>query len=452
MARTYRPRMLLRLSVPVPRGSAFELITYDLPIIKARHLRDDHNHADQLSTTVDWVDAGVDPRWIAGATCEFYLGDASETGEWEPDETNIRFVGRMVKPARRVKGDSLQVDLEFHDYTSFFLLAKQYATAGVPLYSETLGEAWIRICEHTPGAEPLADNIELRGLSTFPLIGSAVAERFRKRGTLHVKPNSDAWAIWQQCVGMMGLVSFFELDTCIVTTATDLYTGGDPPRVVWGRDLLDFSEERNNDRHMKGVGITSFDPITGKTLESLYNPLLANKKKVKPAAKRRTKASTIDDSKEFDIFAFHGITKQAALDALVRRVYEERSRQELEGTLETVEMALETASGKSFDLLALGSGDTIEVKFLGDEDATFVKSFSSQSDRVSYLLERGYTEPVAQIIAGNVDALTAKSSLFYVKSVTSELESNSDGGGSFRVEISYCNKIDPGGGAAPLGE
>jgi hypothetical protein len=447
MSHLYRPRQLLRLSVPVPRGDDIELITYDLPVIRARHVRNDHNHADELSVTVDWVDAGVDPRWIAGATCEYYLDDANEAGDLEPSADNVRFVGRMVKPSRRMKGDSLQVDLEFHDYTSFFLLAKPFASDGVPLYAETLGEAWARICEHTPGAEPLAGNIELRGLDTFPQIGSAVAERFRKRGSLHVKPDGDAWSIWQQCVGMMGLISFFELDTCIVTTATDLYTAVDPPRLIYGRNILDFTEERNNDRQLKGVGITSFNPITGQTLEALYNPLAGNKKKIKPAAKRRRKPATVDDSKEYDVFSYPGLTEQAAVDAVARRVYEERSRQELEGTLTTVEMSIDTASGATFDLLLLGAGDTIEVKFLGDEDAAFVKSFTSRAERVQYLLDRGYSEPVAQIIAGNVDALTSKSSLFYVKSVTTELESSSDGSGSFRLEIAYCNKIDPKGGA-----
>ncbi len=49
------------------------------------------------------------------------------------------------------------------------------------------------------------------------------------------------------------------------------------------------------------------------------------------------------------MFAYSGITEQDALDALTKRVYEERSRQELEGTLATVEMSVLTASNRAFD-------------------------------------------------------------------------------------------------------
>ncbi len=54
---------------------------------------------------------------------------------------------------------------------------------------------------------------------------------------------------------------------------------------------------------------------------------------------------------------------------------------------------------------------------------------------------------MAAIIAANVDGLTDKSNLFYVKTSTIELEAN-DSGGSFRVSIDYMNKIDPKGGTA----
>lgn len=442
--------MILRLSVPLPKSDGgYELLTFDVPVQRARHVRNDHNHADELEVSVDWIDTGVDPRWIAGAICEFYMGQADARGEWSPTADDLRFVGRMVKPARSGRGDTLTVELLFHDYTSFFLLAKPYASEGVPYYDEDLEDAWIRICQNVPGVEQLADNLVLRGLDAAPVIGSAVAPRFRSKGQVPVKPDMDAWAIWQKCVGMMGLISFFELDQLIVTTATDYYSLTDPPRIVWGRDLLDFTEERNNDRTLKGVGITSFDPITGNTLESLYNPLIGNKRKLKPAAKTRKKPITVNEDKEYDIFAYPGITDQAALDALAKRVYEERARQELEGTLTTTEMSLLTSGGRAFDLLSLGAGDAIDVRFLDSDDAAFVKNFDSVEQRTRYLVNIGYQEPVARIIASNVDTMTTKSNLFHVKSVTTEMETNADGG-SFRVEVSYCNKIDPGagGGAA----
>jgi len=447
---TYRPRSLLRLTIPVPKGGDFEPVTYDVPVLSSRHVSNDHNHADTLTTTVDWLDAGVDPRWIAGGTCEFYAAHVPSGGEIEPSADNLRFVGRMVKPARSSKGDTLSVTLDFHDYTSFFLLAKPVATDGIPLFAETLEEAWRRLCDNVPGAWDLYDNIELRGLSSTPVLGSAVAPRFRGKGRLHVQPGADAWSIWQQAVGSVGLISYFDRDRLVITTAEDYYTAASPPRLVWGRNLLDFSEERNNDRALRGVGITSFDPIKGEAIEAIYNPLAATRQKLKAttgAKGKKKKGKPVNDAKDCDIFAVPGITDQEAALALAKRVYEERSRQELEGMAATADMTAEDASGDTFDLLALRSGDTLDVRFLDTDTATFLRTYVSAQDRVSYLVAHGYSEPVARIVAGNVDRVTDKSSLFYVKTATTTIESSADGG-SFRLEVAFANKIDPSGGTA----
>ena len=58
----------------------------------------------------------------------------------------------------------------------------------------------------------------------------------------------------------------------VVTTARDLYTASNPPQIVHGRNLFSFSERRNNDRTTKGVIVTSFDPVSGESLEAAFNP------------------------------------------------------------------------------------------------------------------------------------------------------------------------------------
>jgi hypothetical protein len=439
----FRPRALLRLAVVVHGQN--DPITFEVPVVRARHARNDHNHADTLEVTVDWADTGVDPRWIASAIGEYHLGTADERGSWEPSEFNRRFIGRLVEASRVGDGDAVRVEMTFHDYTSFFILAKPVASDAVPLYSDTLDQAWARLCETVPGAQDL-DELELRGLDSTPVIGDGVAARFKKRGALHIKPGIDAWALWQQTVGMAGLISFFDQDVCVVTTARDLYTSDSPPRILYGKNLLSFSEHRNNDRAAKGVIITSYDPIKGVSLEASFNPHAGNVKKV-GAKKKSRKARVIDVSKEYDVFAYPGVTEQTALDALCERVYFERARQELEGTVATGDMVAETSGGAMFDLLSLGSGDAIEIRFLGDEDVQFVKNFDTVQKRATYLERLGYTPQVAQIIAANVDSIGTRSNLFHVKSVTSTIESSgADGGGSFRLEIAYCNKIDPTAG------
>lgn len=444
--KTYRPRAALVLTVPLPKGGgSFEPYTYTVPVSRAQLTSNDHNHADTLTVTVDWLDAGTDPRWIAGATAEFYLGNAGAAGEWSPSERDLRFVGRMVKPSRRCEADKLSVELEFHDYTSFFLLAKPFATAGVPRFTDDLRQAWARICEHTPGAEELGDNIEFLGVEEVPVLGQAVVPRFRKAGKLQHSPQTDAWAIWQQAVGAAGLISYIELDQCVVTTALDYYTAAAPPRFVWGRNLLTFEEHRNGDFALKPVGITSFDPITGRTIEVIHDPL---QRTIKVGARKRKggKAPKVKtDLSQVEFFQFSGVTDEDALRRIAERVYEERSRQAMEGSLTTADMDAATADDQEMDLLELGAGDLIDVRFMDSDDAAFVREFPSVERRVAYLVGRGYTESVARVIANNVDFMTNLSSQFYVKSVETEIDLSGDG--SFKLTVNYINKIDPRTGA-----
>ncbi len=139
------------------------------------------------------------------------------------------------------------------------------------------------------------------------------------------------------------------------------------------------------------------------------------------------------------MFPYTGITDQATLDGLARRIWEERSRQELEGQLSTVEMLVDDMSGDSFDLLTLGPGDAIRVEF-EQEDKEALRQIPTVEGRIAYLTSRGYSDGVAELIAKDADAFTAAPPEFCVKRVTVDLQADAEGG-SFDVQINYCNRI-----------
>ncbi len=439
----YRPRVTAKLAVPLKTsaGDYSQVIEFPVRVQSCRLTYNDHNHADTANLVLDWQDAGTDPRYISGATVQVYIGEADDLDAWEPSKDDLRFVGRMSKPTRHAGEDEpMSVECEFLDYTSFFLLSKPFATDGIPGYDQTLDQAWARICENTPGAEPLAQSIEFYGISQIPKIGDAVAPRFRKLKKVAVNSGADAWAIWQQCVGMCGLISFIDQDKCHVMTATDYYTAVDPPVLVWGRNISAITEERNNDFDRKGIGLTSFDPETGKTLEALWPPIGDQKVKGKRVAASKSKdEAALRQSEKRDYFSYPAITDPDRLLELAKRVYEERARQEMTGTVRTSEMRLETVSGAEFDLLRLRSGDVLRIEF-DSEDRQTIANMPSEQDRVDYLVGRGYTQEIATIMARNVSDLTELDATFYVKSVTAEIESDEDGG-SFTVEVQYANRI-----------
>jgi hypothetical protein len=365
-----------------------------------------------------------------------------------PDQSTLRFIGTLVR-ARRIarEGEGFTVELEFHDYTSFFLRAK-LPPEGVPDYSQSLGDAWARICDFTGYLDPggsskivstvsaLRDQLTPVGQLAYgnlPSLGSAAAPRFARLGArVPVKPNADAWAVWQQCVGMCGLISYIRKDECIVALAQDYYSDTNPPRLVWGRNVLEMSESRNADMASKGVGVTSFDPLTNRTLESFYPPLGS-------AAQKRAVSSGGAQSQHYEMFPYTGITDQATLDGLARRIWEERSRQELEGQLTTAEMFSDTVSGDTFDLLTLGPGDALRVEF-EEKDKEALRSIPTVEARIAYLTARGYADGVAELIAKDADAFAGAPPEFCVKRVTADLQTDGESG-SFELQVSYCNRV-----------
>jgi hypothetical protein len=376
------------------------------------------------------------------------LGSANERGNWTPGQDTLRFLGTLVRAQRVARqGEGFVVELEFQDYTSFFLRAK-LPPEGIPDYSQSLQDAWARICDNTGYLEPNGSSNIISTVSALrdrltpvgqlaetglPSLSSAAAPRFARLGArVPTKPNADAWAIWQQCVGMCGLISFIRKDQCIVTLAQDYYSDKNPPRLVWGRNILEMSEARSADLAGKGVGVTSFDPLTNRTLEAFYPPLGT-------AAGKRALSSGGAISDHYEMFPYTGITDQATLEGLARRIWEERSRQELEGQLSTAEMFVDTMSGDSFDLLTLGPGDAVRVEF-EEKDKEALRSIPSVQGRIAYLTARGYADGVAELIAKDADAIAGAPPEFCVKRVTADLQTGEDGG-SFDLQINYANRI-----------
>jgi hypothetical protein len=450
--------MAALLRVPV-MGSAHEkiaqaksndLVQFPIRVRRAWWESNDHQKADTLKLTAEWRDIGTDPRLLTSAIVEFYLGNANDYGDWTPSRDNLRFVGVLQRAQRTAReGEGFSVELEFVDYTTFFLKAK-LPQDGVPDYSQTLDDAWKRICDHTGYYDPdspkkvISSVAQLRGrlepLGALakkwpPTLGRASSSRFsRLAAKIPVKPEADAWAVWQQAVGMCGLISFIRKDTCCVVEAQDYYTDKNAPRLIWGRNILSMQESRNAELAGKGVAITSYDPITMTTLEAFYPPRGDERSKQKRAA---TDKGIPSEKHEF--LPYTGITDQKTLEALAYRVWEERSRQELEGQLTTAEMFTDTVTAESFDLLNLGSGDAIRVEFAEREKHELI-GMPSEHERVAYLVERGYSEGVATLMAKNVANFARLKPEFVVRRVTVDFQTEGTDG-SFEIQINYANRI-----------
>ncbi len=482
----YRPRVVAILTLPKnvanttfgskPADPSIRLVpneeveTIDLPIrVRNLHLTlNDHNHADMCTIEAEYLDIGLDPRILTSAIVRVFIGEFDDS---PPKKSDCKFVGIMTKPSRSGSDQGLTMTLEFLDYTTLFLEHRHYDPLEVPTLDMTLGEAWAQICDHvgptsdagefTPVTSILRNRIVFidetsietgeisESLSTVRL-GAGTTERYRSLGRVPLKsPDMDAWAVWQTCCNMLGLITYIKNDTCVVTTARDLYTSKNPPAFVWGRNIESIREERNSNIVKKGIGIRSYNALTNTTLEALY-PDDGDKRILKKQLAVKTKNGLSKPAKVVQdriFFNFPSVTDPTKLKDLAQRVWEEYSRQELEGTLTTWDLDLlgvgSKVEGKIFNILDLGPGDTIWIGF-DPESKTILPSLGSPSKQVQYLLDGGYSEEAAEYLVANLQNMTRWVPTFFVKKIELELTSD-ESGGNLKISINYLNKINESG-------
>jgi len=446
----YRPGVAVSLDVPVlgtreqrlAQARSDDLIHVPVRPYSVRLEQNDFNKADSCKVTCDWNDTALDPRMLDDAIMRVYIGDCDANGVFRPTVSNFRFVGHVRNVERKNDSDGPStLTLEALDYTSSFINRKPFPASGIPEYSLNLDEAWRKICSQVPAAKDfLSDRLVLVGLDAPPKLATAVAARFANLGKVPTHPKTDAWAVWQQCVGMLGLVSWIDRDICIVSTATNYYSETDPPRLIWGHNIKELSESRQARIAGVGVGVTSYDPISGKTLEAVFpppgDPRVAKKRL---SASTSTKKGVTADNEEREWFQYWGVTDPNALIKVAERIWEERSRQELCGRATTSEMNVTTVSGATFDLLALKAGDSVRVEF-EEEGRHLLAQLPTEGARQRYLMNKGYEEKQALLLARNARIFAQLDSTFFTKSVDTTIDLDADSI-SFEVTVEFINRI-----------
>lgn len=458
----YYPRMAARLYVPlwgskperVMQNATDSVVVLDPLVISARLEKNNFQQADELSLTLDWRDAGVDPRLLDSGTVEFFMADTDGSENWEyggSKRKDRRFKGVVTEVERSIGDSERVVTIKALDYTALLIESKPYPPQGVPKYSMALDEIWRLICNHAGGKDAegrwfqsckyLADKLVPVGFTSWPKLSEAVSGRL-SNGHVEVKQKSDAWAVWQYCVGLLGLISWIDQDEVKVSTATNYYTRNAAPVFTVGENVSSIRERRNCAFAGKAVAVLSYDPMTGKRLVATY----PTKEK---AVKKRSRAITgekIDSgmASEFDVFDYAGVTNQSVLEDIAKQVFAVRSRTELTGSLITSEMVLplSTSEPKMFNILDLAAGDDIIVnidKAVLDGISEFSDDMSI-GDRIAWLEQRGYSKDACSLLARNQQAIARLSNQYNVNRVVTSLSSEKDGG-SFEVEVEYCNKL-----------
>lgn len=458
MSTYYSPRARVRLIVPAfgsSRAQAAQIaqanIAQEIEVRPKRVevIHNDLHTADEATVSCDYDDSGIEPRLLRNSIIKIWIED----GEIDVDKDLPRFIGIVIDVNRRMNGESSpEVVLRAQDYTRIFLTTA-YPTDKIPSLNSTIRGAWDQLCDNTgwwdadqqkiistvselKGKQLLIKDPALEGV-TF---ADAVTGRVKSLGSLPVQNGAiKAWTVWQHIMLYLGAVSYIDGDKCVVTTTTEHYRNSQAAALVWGQNLIELSETLNPQVASVGMCLQSFDPLNGKMLEAFYPP--PGDPRIKTKRTRATKAQpasvnvyATENSTTYEYYEYHHVHDQKTLDDCCRRAYEERVRQELQGTLRTSEMFVEDSSGIVRDLLDLRAGNTIKV--VVDADILTSLGETPSDQRIAYMLSRGYSRNVAELIVGNIEALKTLDNFFHVKTNHVTLEE-----GNFEISLEFYNLI-----------
>lgn len=443
----------MKVELGIPRLTSRDVnVTITPDIIDAKWSKNSYLEADALTITFSWLDGGVDPRWLRNAVAFFWMWD--EHREEFNEQKHLRFKGVCVKASRKVSGESMTVDMTFHDYTTFFIHMKPFPNAGMPEYSDTLQDIWKKICDNTGPYIPATKKIDssvvaLRDNLVFAdsllqsrpellseTLGQLVPGRFHDIAKPTPKNRTDAWAVWNWCLTSLGLISYIDKEECIVIDGPSFFDESNAPSLLYGDNILEFDESVDSDISLKGVVVQSFNPLTGQTLEAFYpdpsdERIRVAKAKAKRAGKEAREVSANDTSAEWIPYSGNGITDPAALERLAELIYDQQHRQQIEGTLKTSDMTLFDREGRPVDILSLNSGDAIVVGIAKYDRESLLTL--SPGDRADFLVsQQGYLPEIASLIANNIELDNFNSQLFHVMSLEVELSAD-----KFEVEVKY---------------
>lgn len=427
---THYPRAWVQLSSTV--GSVRQVDTGIVPA-RASVTRRSHSQAGEATVEIHGSALPFDPRLVAGVFVQVYLASPDTVGvdvrraEW------LRFVGFAdeLEPKRDEKGPTVR--LKARDMSAVCRDFKPLPAAAHPRYDDTLETAINRILAATPGTrDPDGGEVRLslRSSALASMSLSSIAPRRTPSAPVQLARDATAWAAIEHVCGLLNVLVSVRLDEIVLRKPADVHGHNRAPVTdfVFGGEranLLEVAERKKFIRNRKGVRVVALAPRepTGR-VEGVYPPdaELLRDRRPSPRSRQGSTAAV-----ERDVFPGTGLYTAEACRDLAERIYRERSRQEVEGSLKCPIWDDAT--------LGLENGDRVTLSI--DPDlAAELQGTRSNDARVTLLVRRlGISREAAAALIETADQRTAT---WYVRDVTHEFDAD----GVCSTSVEFINLIE----------
>lgn len=281
--------------------------------------------------------------------------------------------------------------------------------------------------------------IENRTGAALPILSKVYSDLGEMSGTRNANKNETYWDVIQDIANKAALIIFIELDKLVITSPRVLTNPKEAVNFFYGHNIKSLSFERKIGR-MKGFNVR-VRSIIGKDVKVIDIPRQAKNLDIKgkdiEVVRQNKKGAKVEDKEvekaPFMSFSLSGITDENALIASGERIFEELSRQQIEGRFRTYEMQSFDNYRNIIDLTKIRNGAAVAIE-VSPMDMKEMTRVSTKEERAAYLMSRNYPSAAAVALAENFGRFSTP---FYVRDV--EMEFAAEKGWS--LQVTFINRI-----------
>lgn len=438
---------------------------YSIPVLARRFTVNinDYTQADTFDAEIDYKEFPFDPRAIRACGVTISVQDMKsiyETNislkEIKPNKENTIFEGFADEESITFDDTKRVVRLEGRDLTAI-LIDRKYLESKPIVLSTPLDAVFRLLLSDLKEFNKI--KIENRSGGELPTIAKFYPDFNPLSGSKNTKKDETYWEIIQDLVSRAGLIAFMELDKLVISKPRALYDEKQAIQFIYGKNIKDLNFKRKLGRKKNfNIVVRSLAP------ESKENPVLKAEIPLDATdswsisigvPKKQVNIPTInpDGSKGDEkaapniSFLIPDVYSQDKLIEIGQEIYEELGRQQIEGSFETREMESSDGDKHCFNLLKLRNGTPLKIQIdqgdlngitkVIDPKATDDRKKKSIENTKKFLINRGYKEQIASVLAETLNNQRLDSPL-YTKSVKFTLDAES----GFKINVDFINIIN----------
>ncbi len=413
-----------------------------------------YTEADTFEVKFDYRSFPFDPRSIRSCQISIHMEDVAQNqsgavpGLLKPTTENVVLKGFVDDEQMQLDDSTRTVTFKGRDFTSVYLDTKWPGTI-LDLKAPVDKVLTSIISRLKQTGDIVVEN--RTGETRLPILGQFYPDYGQLSGKRNASRSETYWDVIQDVVSKAGLIAYIEVDKLVITKPRTLYDPAKAVRLIYGNNIKRLELSRRMGKQ-KGFNLV-VRSVIGKKVIAAYIPresttLDIRGKDVTIPRQITTGAAVNKNEPEaiapFLSFSVANVRDKSHLIAIGEKIFEEIARQQLEGRLSTNEMLSRTVGtgrqgdrGELFDMLKLRNGSPLRVEIRHDDLEGILKE-ATPAARTAYLVQRGYSERVASIMAATLGKFDTP---FYCRAVEFSLSAEN----GFSADVEFINFIETAG-------